>query len=139
VGIWVALRFFRNAGRRRKLKILGAAKDQEFGDGAEAFGALAIGLQFRDGLVGQFISDFVGAEQAKDRGIGGLLLGDIFSGGFAERGGGFLDVEDVVGDLKGQPIVSPKRRRRATSSGGAPAESAPEAIEARISAAVFER
>jgi len=86
--------------RRRKLNLSGAAKDQEFGDGAEAFGTVAVGLQFRDGLVGQFVGDFVGAGQAKDRGIGGLLLGDILARGFAECGGGFLDVEDVVGDLE---------------------------------------
>ena len=87
--------------RRRKLNPSGATKDQEFGDGAEAFGAVAVGLQFRDGFVGQFVGDFVRAGQAKDRGIGGLLLGNILAGGFAERGRGFLNVEDVVGDLKG--------------------------------------
>jgi len=86
--------------RRRKLKILGAAKDQEFGDGAEAVGAVTEGLQFGDGLVGQFAGDFVRAGQAKHCGIGGLLLGDVLACGFAQRGRRFLDVEDVVCDLE---------------------------------------
>ena len=32
--------------------------------------------------------------------ISGLLLSGVFSSGFSEGGGGFFDVEDVVGDLK---------------------------------------
>ena len=40
------------------------------------------------------------AGEAVDGGVGGFLLGDVFSCGLAEGGGGFLDVENVVGDLK---------------------------------------
>ena len=56
---------------------------------------------------------FVGAEaldaghaprfrDAVDRGEGDLVLLSVFAGGLAERGGGFLHVQDVVHDLKGQ-------------------------------------
>ena len=81
--------------------------------------------------------DFVEAEQRR---IGRLLLRLIFSRGFAQRRGRFLDVQNVVGHLEGpanlfaesaQPrqIVWPPRRP----------QSRPDTTDARISAAVFER
>src|SRR4029077_2205841 len=32
--------------------------------------------------------------------VSGFLLGDVFSGGFTESGGGFFHIENIVGDLK---------------------------------------
>src|SRR5580693_4094133 len=79
---------------------LRAALYQVFGDFAEAGGAVGIGSEFGDGLGGEFVGDLVGAFEAMDGGVGGFLLGGVFAGGFAEGGGGFFDVEDVVGDLE---------------------------------------
>ena len=88
----------------------------------------------------QFARELVRFRQAEQRRIGGLLLRLIFSRGFAQRRGGFLDVQDVVGHLKGPadllaearaaaPDRLPRRLR----------QSRPDTTEARISAAVFER
>ena len=78
-----------------------AAEDQELGDVAERVGFGAVGSEFGDGAVGEIFRDFVGALEAVDCGVGGFVLGDVFAGGLAESGGGFFDVEDVVGDLEG--------------------------------------
>jgi len=79
---------------------LGAAVDEEVCDLAETVGAGGVGGEIVDGLGCEVFGDLVGTLQAKDAGVGGFLLGDVFAGGFAEGGRGFFHVEDVVGDLK---------------------------------------
>src|ERR1700687_4843214 len=79
---------------------LGSANNQILGDFAQADRGFTVGSKLRDGLAGQIIRNFVGTLQSVDRGIGGFLLGDVFSRGLAERGGGFFHVQNVVGDLK---------------------------------------
>ena len=80
----------------------GAALDEIFGDFAEARGAVAIWREFGDGFCGKLASDLMRTLKAMDRRISGLLLGRVFSGGFSQGGGSFLDVENIVGDLEEQ-------------------------------------
>src|SRR6266478_5978976 len=81
--------------------ILGSANYQVLGDFAQAACSFAVGSKLRDGLAGEIIRDFVGTLQSVNRGIGGFLLGDIFSRSLAQRGRRFFHVQNVVGDLKG--------------------------------------
>jgi len=76
---------------------------EEVGDLAEARGAVGIGRKGGDGLSGEVVGDLMGAFEAEDRRVGGLLLGDVFARGFAESSGGFFDIENVVGYLEGPP------------------------------------
>src|SRR5229473_6622417 len=78
----------------------GAAKDEILRDLAEARGASGIRSEFGDRSCSELPGDFVGALKAIHRWVGRFLLRDVFAGGLAESSGGFLDVEDVVGDLK---------------------------------------
>ena len=90
----------RSLGLSKRQAGSGAAKDQEFRDGAKAIGSLAKNGEFIDGAGRKVVRDFVRTLQAVDCGISGFLLRDIFARGFAERGGRFFDIEDVVGHLK---------------------------------------
>ena len=78
----------------------GAAVDQVVGDLAEAGGAGSVRFKLGDGVGGEFVGDLMGTFEAMYGGVGSFLLGDVFAGGFAEGGGGFFDVEDVVCHLK---------------------------------------
>ena len=80
---------------------LGTAVQEEVGDLAEARGAVGVGLEGGDGLSGEVVGDLMGAFQAEDRRVGGLLLSDVLACGFAEGSGGFFDIENVVRYLKG--------------------------------------
>jgi len=113
--------------------------DEKFGDGAQAVSALAKHFQLVDGLGGELVGNLMGSFKAENRGVGRFLLGKVFSCGLAESHRRFFHVENVVGYLKGPADGFAKRRRRATSSAEAPEQSAPEVMEARIKAAVFER
>src|SRR5260221_14503474 len=82
------------------LRTSSAADYQELGHLTQAAGAFAVRSKFGDGVVRELMRNFVGALQAVNRGVGGFLLRDIFAGRFAQRRGRFLDVQNVVGNLK---------------------------------------
>src|SRR5260221_8831878 len=82
------------------LRSSSAADYQEFGHLSQAAGAFAVRRKFSDRLVRQLMRNFVGPLQAVNRGVGGFLLRDIFAGRFAQCRGRFLDVQNVVGNLK---------------------------------------
>src|SRR5580704_11501772 len=82
--------------------MLGAALDEVFGDFAEARGSVAVGREFGDGFCCHLVCDLMRTLKAVDRRISCLLLGSVFSGGFSQGGGSFLDVENIVGDLEEQ-------------------------------------
>ena len=67
----------------------------------------------------------MGTLQAVDRGISRFLLRDIFARGLSERGGGFLDVENVVSDLKCPADVFAKAAKPRNIFFYAPTQSAP--------------
>src|SRR6266851_6915352 len=77
-----------------------AAKHQEFRDIAEARGTFRVRSKLGNGLGRQIVGNLVRALQPVNRGIGCLLLRHVFSCRLAERGGGFLDVKNVVRNLE---------------------------------------
>jgi len=80
------------------------------------------------------------ALQTVDRGIGCFLLREVFSRGLAESGGRFFDVQNVVGDLECPSDGVAEPAQAGDIFGGRRPRTRPTAvIEARISAAVFER
>src|SRR5712671_6695383 len=78
-----------------------SANYQIFRNLAQASGFPLVRQEFRNRFAGEFIGDFVRARESMNRGVGGLLLRHVLSRGFAKRRGRFLDVQNVVGDLKG--------------------------------------
>lgn len=61
---------------------------------------LGVRYQFGDGFCGKLVGDLMGTHETVDGWVSGFLLGDVFSGGFPESGGGLFHVENVVGNLK---------------------------------------
>src|SRR2546430_10865888 len=84
-------------------KSLATAGNQKFSDLPQPRASLLIGRNLANSVRRQFAGDFIGALQSVNCGISGLLLGDIFAGGFAEGHGGFLHVQNIVGHLKQPP------------------------------------
>src|SRR5208282_4943289 len=84
---------------------LGAASYQEIGEFAQSLRARRERGEFLVGAFEQASRRLMRFLQAAEGGIGGLLLRFVLARGFAERCGGFLDVQDVVHHLEGQPDV----------------------------------
>jgi hypothetical protein len=80
---------------------LGAAGYQELGELLQVVGAGAVEFQFFQGFGFEVGGDVAGDFEAMEGGVGGFVLGLVFAGGFAQGGGRFFDVENVVNDLKG--------------------------------------
>src|SRR5262244_3774237 len=80
---------------------LGTAMKEKVGDLAEAQGAIGVRLEGSYSLSGKITGNLMRALEAKNRRIGGFLLGDVLACGFAESGGGLFHVEDVIRDLEG--------------------------------------
>ncbi len=58
---------------------LSAPQDQEFGDLPQSRAAFAVRFERRDGFVRQVGGDLMRTRQTVERGVGGLLLRNIFS------------------------------------------------------------
>jgi hypothetical protein len=78
----------------------GASLDEVFRNFAEAGSALGVRYEFGDCFCGKLVGDLMGTLEAVDGWVSGFLLGNVFSGGFPESGGGLFHVENVVCDLK---------------------------------------
>src|SRR5690242_18558707 len=78
----------------------GATLNEIFSNFEQARSALAKRLQFASGFCGKLIGDLMRTFEAVNRGIGGLLLSDVFPGSFSKGRGRFFDVENVIRDLK---------------------------------------
>ena len=85
------------AGRR-----LVFALDEEAGEGLEIVGGGAEGFQGGEGVGDEIVGVGKGALDAEDGGPGGLGDGGVLAGCFAELGGVFGEIEDVIDDLKGE-------------------------------------
>ena len=68
-----------------------------------------------------------GFHDAVDRGEGDLVLLGVLAGGFAEGGGRFFNVQDVVDDLEGEAYVVAVARERVELGGGSARANGPEA------------
>src|SRR5205807_3761117 len=78
----------------------GSTQDEKFGDFAEARSAVVVRRKFSDGFRCKFVGDLMRAFESVDGRIRRLLLREVFSRRFAEGGGGFFHVKDVIGHLE---------------------------------------
>jgi hypothetical protein len=63
-----------------------APEDQEFGNGAQSFGSIAIDLQFGNRFRGKFFGNLVRAFQTEHRWVRRFLLRNVFACGFTQGG-----------------------------------------------------